>query len=99
MTASSSRVSASPRAVSDSCHEFRSYGCSPPSQSGSGRQTSVTVSMGPCCSELMLTRHNDVLVMSHQIFDDSKWTSFDVGISPVDPTMVWPQCGTQQPVS
>ena len=43
MTASSSNVSASANAVSDSCQEFKSYGCSPPSQSGSGRQTSKTM--------------------------------------------------------
>lgn len=49
MTASSSSVSASASAVSDSCHEFRSYGCSPPSQSGSGRQTSTVMSVPFVC--------------------------------------------------
>lgn len=49
--------------------------------------------------ETILTWYNDILVVSHQIFENREWRRFDVDISPVNPAMCGAQSCTQQPVT
>lgn len=45
------------------------------------------------------TRNNDVLVVSHQVFQDGEGSRLDVDISPVNPAVGRPQGSTEQPVT
>lgn len=44
------------------------------------------------------TWHNNVLVMSHKVFQNSERGSFNIHISPVYPAVVWSQGRTQKPI-
>lgn len=46
-----------------------------------------------------LTGYNNILVVTHQIFENGERSSLDIDITPVDPGVIRAQSGTEKPVS